>query len=379
MRAKFFKLICIILAVTLAGGCWDEIEMEDRDVAVAIMIDFDEGEYVFYIEIAAVSAKIQNQQSEQSQTIPPAIVVTARGNTLAQARENLDKELNKRLFIGAVQALMITQRMAENGIAEYVYRVRQMNEYRKTIDVVVIKDEPLRFLETRPENASSVGFAVEMSLDSLHRSGKSCQTSLADLLENLASKNDCYLLSMLSNESGQISLAGAAVFDGPKMVGEIGGEEQHGVVYIASHKTEPDFAYTVPVGDTYVTVEAKMKGRNISAYYEGNNIRFKLDFSFQGVLLYPHTNAPVTEQLHQELESNLERMIMEEISGALLKSRDIFGLDYFSLSEAFRIKYPDIYKDMDWKSEFKNAGFDISVSAVLGPDKTFDYDPEKKE
>lgn len=378
MRAKFFKVICILLAAVIGGGCWDAVEMEDRNIAVAVIADFNEGEYVLYVEIATVTEKIQNQRSEQSQTFPPAIVISAKGKTFAQARENLDKELNKKLFLGAVQALMLTQRMAENGIAEYLYRARQINDLRKTIDVVIIKDDPRQFLESMPENAASVGFAVQMCLDKLHKEGRACHTMLSDVLETLASKNNCYLLPMLTNDNGQISLAGAAVFDGSKMVGEIGCDEQRGVVYIDARKTEPKFVYVVPVGDTHVTIEAKMKGRRITAYYEENKVRFSLDFSFQGTELYPETDAPVTNEMQQELESNLENMILQEISGAILKSRDEYGIDYFSLSEVFRIKYPDIYKNMDWDSEFKSAGFGVSVGAVLGPDKTFDYDPEKK-
>jgi spore germination protein KC len=376
MRVKFFKVVYMLLAVILAGGCWDITEIEDKDIAMSVIVDFNEGEYAFYVEIAAIRAKIENMQSEQSTAQPPALIVSAQGKTFAQARENLDRELNKKIFVGAVQALMITQRFAENGIAEYVYRVRQTNEYRKTIDVLVIKDDPQIFLESTPENALSVGFATEFSLENLHSLGKTFHMSLADLLDKLASQNDCYLMSILTNKSGQIALSGYAVFDGPKMVGETCCE--HGIVYIAAYNNEPDFVYVVPVGETHVTIEAKMKGRNIDAYYEGNKVRFKLDFSFEGTELYPETNAPVTEQMQQELKSNLENMIMQEISGSLLTSRDKFGCDYMSLSEAFRIKYPDVYKNMDWDAEFRNAGFDSSVSASLTPDKTFDYDPEKK-
>ncbi len=364
----------MLLAAMLAGGCWDLQDIEQRDIAAAIIIDFNEDEYVYYTEIAAISSKIQDPLTEQGRE-PGSIVVRGRGNTLAQAREDVDRELNKPIFVGAVQAIMVTTRMAEHGIREYVYRIRQMNEFRKTVDVLVIKDEPQQFLDSRPENASSVGFATEFTVMNLHESGKTFHMTLADLYEKLASQNDCYIMSILSNASGQIKLVGYAVFDGSKMVGEIGCG--HGVVYIASYRTEPDFVYTVPVGDTHVTIEAKMKSRQICAYYEDNKVRFKLDFSFECTELYPETNIHVTLQMQQELKKTLEQMILQEISDAILTSRDKYGCDYMSFSEPFRIKYPDIYNTMDWDIEFKNATFDISVSAVLGPDKTFDYNPVK--
>lgn len=378
MRAKFFKIVCIILAAALSGGCWDSKDISDEDIAMAVVVDFKEGEYVFYVEIAAIEKTSGGSQSEQGPATKPYIV-TASGKTFAQAREQIDKKVNRQLFIGAVQSLMITQSMAEKGIQEYLYRVRQMNEYRKIIDVIIIKGDPLQFLETRPENVLSVGFAVETTLENLQNNGKLSRVSLSDVIEKLGSKNDSYLLLALSNEKGMVTPGNFAVFDGSKMAGEISGEEEmHGAVYIASYHTTPDFVHAVPAGNTHATIEAKMRSRGINAYYEENRARFKLDFSFEGTILYPETNAPLTEEIQRELKSNLERMLMREISSALLMSRDKFGLDYLSLSETFRIKYPDIYKNMDWDREFKNAVFDINVSSTLCPDKTFDYDPGSK-
>lgn len=378
MRAKFFKVICIILAATLTGGCWNAKDINDQDIAMAVVVDLNENGYFFYVEIASIEGVSGVGQSDQGQ-MPKPYIITAGGKTFAEAREILDRKINKELFIGAIQSLMITPRMAENGIGEYLYRVRQMNEYRKTIDVIVITGDPMQFLVNRPENVLSVGFAVESTLEALQNTGKLFRVSLSDVLEKLASKNDSYVLLKTFNESGLITPDSFAVFDGPKMVGEISNiEEMHGTIYIASYNTVPDSIHAVPAGNTHATIEAKMKGRSITAYYEENRVRFKLDFSFEGIMQYPETAAPVTEQMHQELKTNMENMLMQEISAALLTSRDKFGLDYLSLSEAFRIKYPDIYKNMDWKSEFKNATFDISVNSTLCPDKTFDYNPGSK-
>ena len=46
----------------------------------------------------------------------------------------------------------MTDKMASYGIEEYMLRLRQYNEYRKTLHLVVLTDDPEKFLSDEPEN-----------------------------------------------------------------------------------------------------------------------------------------------------------------------------------------------------------------------------------
>lgn len=226
MVKRALKIGLAAAMVLLTAGCWDALDVEDRDISTAVVVDYSNGEYFAYVEIAAVTSKIQSARSEQGGGQPPSTnVVKASGKTLAELRMSLDKLLNKPVFLGAVQALILTEGMADNGIEEYVYRVRQMIEYRKTMDVIVTPDNPADFLGIIPANEMTVGFAVEDTLESLLDQGATFHMSLADLLEKLASQNPCYLLATLSVVNDQISLIGYTVFSAGYREGFIPYEE----------------------------------------------------------------------------------------------------------------------------------------------------------
>jgi hypothetical protein len=94
-------------------------------------------------------------------------IVQGAGENFAKARSEIDRELNKPVYLGAVQSLIMTEKMADNGIEEYAYRVRETAEYRKTMDMIITPDDPENILNFRPENSATVGFAIEDTLQNL--------------------------------------------------------------------------------------------------------------------------------------------------------------------------------------------------------------------
>lgn len=378
MRARFFKFICITLSVILMGGCWDAINIEDREICTAVVVDREDDGYTFYVEVAAITSFLQNPSSEMGTPKQPMTnTISAHGDSFATAREALDRELNKPVFIGAVQALVMTERMAKDGIAEYIYRIRELTDYRKTMDIVVTPDEPNEFLNTKPENASAVGFAIEYTLDNQYRKGRTVHITLAHVLEKLASRNKCYLTNLMSGVSGQLTLIGYAIFSGSKMIGTIPIEQANGVILISSDSI-PDLRYVVPTGDTAVTVKATRGGRSVNTEYKNGKIYYSIALHIDATELYPKTGEIITYKMQEEIKRNLGEMIAKDVFNALKTSRDEFGCDYMSLSEPFRIKYTDIFDNMDWESAFKSAEFSINIDVDLGPDKTLDYDPTKQ-
>jgi hypothetical protein len=305
--------------------------------------------------------------------------VEASGKTLAEARICLDKALNKPIFLGAVQALIMTENMADQGIEEYAYRVRQMIDYRKTMDVIVTHDDPGEFLSIVPENASTIGFAIEDTLDNLLELGATFHMSLADLLEKLASKNPCYLMSTLSIVNGQISLVGYTMFSGGYRKGFIPYEESRGIVYISLglRGGKPKFDYMVSLGDERFTLETELTSIRITPAYKDGAVEFRLNMKFNAMQLYPSDRAPITPEAEAAIRAELSRQLLDDLSQTIQLSLE-HDCDYLSFSEPFRIRYPDIYEQIDWESAFKNAVFSIHAEVELRKNESVDYDPARE-
>lgn len=361
------------------SGCWDAQDIEDRDICTAVVLTKEKDDLVFYIEVESVFSKIKNPLSEQggAQKSSTAIV-KAGGKSFTEARINLDKQLNKKLYLGAVQALIITDIMAEDGIEEYANRVRQMVDYRKTMDVLVTTDKPEDFLGVQPENTSAVGFAVENIMMSLVRQGSTYHMSLAHMLQKLASKNPSYVINTLAVENGQITLIGNTVFEGGKSIGFIPFEESRGLVYLADGETHTSskFDYLIALAEDKISMETTLKKKNVEASYDGKKISFVINLDFEAMPLYLTSQKPITTKTKSDLEKKLKQELLSDIEESIDQTKKY--CDFLSFSEYFRISYPDDYEKLNWKDAFKEAEFKTNINVEILDNETIDYNPKNE-
>jgi Ger(x)C family germination protein len=362
----------MMLAVVLMSGCWDARNVEELDICTAVVVDLKEGEYTFYVEIVNIAT---NKKSEEStgQGMSTAIVHGA-GKNFAEARIDLDRELNKLIYIGAVQSLIMTQEMADKGIEEYVYRVREMNEYRKTMDMIITPDDPEELLKLKPENSSTVGFAIEDTLKNLLEQGTTIHVSLADVMQKLNAQNKCFLLPTMGVKNEQITLLGYTVFDGGKRIGFIPNDQARGIVYVitSGEKRTPTFEYVININDADYTLETTFKNSSVKAKCDGTRAGFDIDMVFEAKTLYQSVSGLATQETIRQIKEQLVSQLMEDVTKAIRTSVD-YGSDYLNFSEPFRITYPGIYEQMDWHSAFANANFTVNLEVALKENEAYDY------
>ncbi len=378
MAAKWVKMVICTLVLLLCTGCWDSVDLDSRSLFTSYIVDKTDNGYAFYVEIATITSNLVNPAQEQQQGQKPTII-RSEGATFTEARADLDRIVAKPLFLGANQALLFTERMARSGIEEYMYRVRAMPDFRKSEDVAVLFGDPREFLDIQPQNATTVGFAVEYSIQNDIDEGHGFHVTAEDVLEKLSSfNNKAFLMKTLAVKEGQPAIVAYAVFDGGKCLGFIPREEGRGIVYTYSRalgSRAPNFDYVVPWSGGMVAVRVELTQNDISPSYRDGKVYFDLEYHFYVEELYPWNANPVTEAAVREIKGGLKAMLEEDIWKAVNASQKDFGVDFMSFSEPFRISYPDAYEKMDWKREFPGAKFSLKVVIDHYTCKGFTYDP----
>lgn len=376
MRRKLKPLsfiIFLVISVLICSGCWDALAISDRDICTTAILDKKGGLYFFYAEIQQLRG---SQAAEQGNTSGAGKTVNVKGSgsSMAEARYDLDNKLNKPIFLGAVQALLITRSMAEEGIEEYFYRLRDTQEYRKTVHMAVISASPEELLGITPENAESIGFAIEQTIETEIELGRLVEISLEDALQKMYSKNRCYLLNELDIEDGHLFVSGVSIFHGGKCIGSIEGDRCRGISYISEDMSKkPRLPYIVQFNNSQITIEAECIKRNIKAEYGNGRISFTLDMGFNGIELYPSTTSPITSEDEARIGQILSDLILEDLTNVIEASQKEFKSDYFGFSEYFRIKYPNEFEGMNWDDEFLEADFNINVEVKVKMDESMDY------
>lgn len=108
----YIKLLTIIGLTTLLAGCLDMTEPQRMYYINAVGVDFEDNEYVVYLQIinfADVAKSIQT-----STDVAPAEVGRATGKTIEEAIYKLYRSLDQEVFWGHMRYLVFSERVMEN-------------------------------------------------------------------------------------------------------------------------------------------------------------------------------------------------------------------------------------------------------------------------
>ena len=361
-------VLCTVTATLFLSGCWDSIDIEDKAIEPTITYDKNDHGHVFICQIASFAGQQNKGGGDPSQGMQ-FLTVKSEGKTFIEAREKLDAQISRQVFLGAAQVVIIGERAAKDGIEETVKRVRSGYESRKTLHFVVTNENIEDILNYTSILEPSAGFAINAAIQTAVSGGKSYKFMMADMLEKMSSPNNCYLLHMITLKSG-ITLDGYAVMNRGKMKGATPPDEGNGIILLKVKK--PILDMIVPTSHGDVTVKVRKLKEKITPVLSGEKVKFKVHFKFDAQVLYTSEKVAFTKKLSQEVNSKLEDQIEALIEKTIHTSQG-FESDYLDFYDTLRIKYPQEVKKMDWQKVFPQADFEVSVFSKLAVTNTEDY------
>ena len=130
------KLIILFLSILMLAGCWDYQGLGDQTVVVGVAVDLGEAGSGYRLTFEIVDLN----EGEGGQF--GSVLLTTRGETLAEAVYDAYARLHSHVYLGVVEVVLISQAVAEQrGIEPIVnYLIREKNA-RNSLRVVVAGSE----------------------------------------------------------------------------------------------------------------------------------------------------------------------------------------------------------------------------------------------
>lgn len=378
MLKKVFSILLTVTSLLLfMTGCWDALDINKKNIVTTVLLDKKNDNYIIYIEIA-------NTDSARSGSNEPAggksyITISAEGETIAAAREALEKKMDSPIYLGAARALILTENVANEDVAEYFNRLRADIEYRKKVISVTTSSDPKALFKFSEESGESVGFFVEEIFKNLVNLGQTFYRPTARFIENLASRYSCFLMPNIVIEDKIILINGYSVMKENKRVGMIHVKDTKGLIFLKSSNAE--WRYVITHEDIKYTIKVKIAGSKIKPKYKDGKISFDIDFKMLSYLEYfdSSKNDKYNEKIKKILEGELEKTIKKEIENTILQSQKEYKCDYLSFDDEFHIAYPSIYHKLDWEKEYENINVNVNVKAELDTQIFINYENHKSE
>ena len=371
MARKRARLTALLLTTSLlVTGCWDAIEINDLDLATLVILDKRDGNFSFTVEVPT----IMPSGSGSGGAKPQNVYLVGTGPTFVLARDSLEAQLEKPLYLGTVRTLVITQDAAMNDLAEYLFRLREDFTYRQKIVLTTTRERPEELIRFENETTSPGGFAVDEMLAALESSGRTYAQSTASYVEDILNHRG-FVVHCVGLVNGQLAVKGYSVFKDANCIGYIPMEESRGMIYLLAQK--PVWIYRVPYSGGFATLKVSGTDRKIAVSYTQEGLRFHVQLKFQGTVLYLSEvrSFPLTEQVKQELTEQLALMLKTDVDGAIAQSQHTFQCDYLNFCEAFRLSYPDAYETVDWIAEYPGASIQTDLRIDLVSADKMDMEP----
>ncbi len=359
MRVKRIALFVLALCVLASSaGCWDAHDINERSIATLVVTDRQDEQFSYYVEIPNLSLQVQEGGSGGQ---PKYQILTGSGETYAAARRQLNTKMELPLFLGAVRVLVVTDELCKHGLEEYTVRMQSMIDYRKTLNIVTTHENVADLLAAEPVNNVYLGFYLEQVINALQVEGKIVAYTASDVLEFLYAGH-CFVLPDLGLQDGMIAYTGFSIIHNGKYLDYIPLEKAYGLIWLLGDNVER--LYTVPFGDNLATVNVTGKKRRITPKYKGKHVTFDISFAFDSEVLYLEKNIMFDESAQAQVNTQLEAQLLEDINSGIDQSIS-YPCDYLGFKEQFRIAYPNEVKQMDWRSAYSEATFNITAESTL--------------
>jgi spore germination protein KC len=368
----FAKIFCLsILLVMFLTGCWDQVELEERTSVVAFTVDINQKNPKLLdvsmqipIPIKIVGAGGGGSAEGGRNAVK---VMTGTGTTISEAKQNIQKHLNQRLFFGHTRVVAISSDVAKTDISDFIDHMRRFSQIRRMLVPVIVPGRASRILEKDPKLEQIPVMYIKEMMESGAKIHLIPDISLGEFFINMSDSSIKPIMNMVTPTENGFKWSGAAIFDGPKMVGQLNEEMVWAYMNLRGNKAGGDIKipcfdekekYTVFQARKATTkVKVEEKNHQIHAYYQVNvegDIReseCNLDFNNEEVI---NRIQKAAAEVYEARAKKLIQYLQKDVRA------DTIGLGFI-----IRARYPEIWKAVNWDQAFPNVQIHVTYKVNM--------------
>lgn len=400
MKIKKFIVIAL-LTITLfsLSGCYDERGIEDLAYATALGLDIEEEgislTFQFSLPSSGESGSESSNQSTKTQNITVKCSSINSGITLVNSY--ISKEVN----LAHCKAIIISEKLAEKGIFEYLDTLSTLIEIRPDCNIIISKCPAKDFIQNSKPFAEALSARYyEVALKSSNYTGFTTATKLSNFSEDIKStyaqgfailggistnmnSGDSQTGSKTNSDmeykagelpidekSNRAETFGTAVFYNDRLVGELNGLETISHL-IVTNKLDTCII-TIPSPFNFnSTIDLHInRTKNTDINLEIVNgtplIYINIYLEGFGVSLDENTNYNSKESI-KTLNNYAEEYITTQIENYLYKTSIEFNSDIASFGKYALQKHTtwDKWINSNWLKNYKYSFFVVNVEANI--------------
>lgn len=392
---KFFAIFILTVLLIVASSSYYGIQGIDN-LAYVVAIGLDAGDnnnlkLSLQISVPNGGEGGSSSSSQSSSSIVNTIECSSISAGIALFNSYLGKEVN----LSHCKVLVISEKLASQGISEYMYTLTNDIQFRTDSNIIISKCEAASFLEystseidkvsaryyeIAPTSSEYTGYTESITCNEFFTAINSSFSEPVAILGSIntdethnpnSDTNSSYTAgeTPITGNSG-IETMGLAVFNGDKFVGELNGFESICHLIISNKLKNAQIRIPSPIEqldyiDLYIELKKDTKNSlylvNSSPYITSN---IKLTARIHSM----NENIDLdNKDLISSIEKYAENYLEKKIYSYLYKtSKDLNAdIDNFGLYALKYFNYVSDWEDYNWLHHYQDAFFNVNVEVDL--------------
>lgn len=403
----FKRIGCIIISIILlitSTGCGDSSETDDNIYAITVGID--KGSYnkvIITIQYPTYKSGGPGGGVSQGGGGGDANVHSIEAPGVLEGINLLNMAISRRVSLKHIKMLVISEKIAREGVAQYIAPFSRYREPRRAMAVVITNGNAVDFIK---ENKSNIGTSITKSIELMetqsHTTGFFPDTKFYEFYEGIfnnygqgiatyAGVNNFNRLILNGTEQNspviinpdyspgnlpRIGVAkrefvGTAVFNGDKMVGSLNPWETQYLLLITGKFDRGIFGVydRLENESKIVSFELKLARKpKIKCKFENNKPVINIDLYLEGEIAGIQSRVNYADlNLIENLNSQIENYLEKDIRKTIEKTQKKYKSDVFAFGEEFAGYFPTIqqWEKYNWLKHYEEAKINLSVKVDI--------------
>lgn len=368
---QFAIIFCLLLTLS---GCWDLQEVDRRVFATTMGIDLGTGDRVELSVQVPQPQKMLPPGAKAGETGKKFSTLSTTAETVLNAFSDLQGKTNGELVIQQNKSIIMGEEAARRGVTPLLdWLLRSPTAPPQALVFIARGSKAKDILTFEPAQESLPGLDFMQAAQSIVKYDRTYFIPIWKFGQKLVhGTKDAYApLISVDQAEGQFIIAGLAVFNGKRMVGELSPEETQSFGILANIIKSGSMTIDLSGGRKLtlrnVGAQTRLKvnmNRETPAFLVKTTVTGSLSELTGGYLkLTPHENQHLEKIAVQEIHSRLESVIRK------LQKLNSDTLDF---GEQLRAQHPDVWKRIArtraWKKVFPTAPFQIDLKVKIQRD-----------
>ncbi len=377
---KKIKLLSFLLPLFFITGCFNYRELNELAITSAVGIDKTEDGYKTTIQI--INTQKNGADTNSSMEQPKFVTYTSEDKNLQESLRRVILESSRRIYADHIQVLVIGEDLARDGIYDILDLFFRNSELRKQFQVVIARDttaEDILKVVTPLETLNSKHIDEGLSVDNKYL-GVGEVVDFEQLVASYLDSNKEIVLPSVTlkekDEEGDnientestepaenVIESTMGVFKDDKLLGFLTEKESIALSFVRGEINNTVLSYECR-DNKYVVSEIMNTKTDVSVESEPLKAKIKITGSLN---INEVTCDLDLEDLKvvDEIESNLENELKNNINDTINTIRDEYNTDVFGFRDILYKSNPKYYREIadDWyDSVFKNMDIEIDVN-----------------